>query len=213
MLIVTTLENAEEADLDWWLQVPPADRVEGMQSALDDWAAMSGEAVSKTYSDFEDLFRCLNEAQARYLVIGGYAVGFYVGPRYTKDVDIWIEATPENAQNVSDALSEFIGDLGISLERLTRPETLIILGVAPNRVDILTHLEGLHFRTAWEKRSEGKFRSQPVPFLGLDELIHSKRQAGRPQDLADLRRLERLRSRQGTPPEPPSDPPFSSAGP
>ncbi len=195
MLIITTLENAEEADLDWWLQVPHAVRVEGMQSALDDWAAMSGETLPKQYSDFEDLFRCLNTTKAHYLVIGGYAVGYHVGPRYTKDIDIWIEATPENAQNVSDALTDFIGDLGISLERLTRPDTLIILGVPPNRVDILTHLEGLDFQAAWQRRCQGSFRQQPVPFLGLDDLIHSKQQAGRPQDLADLRRLERLRTR------------------
>ncbi len=77
----------------------------------------------------------------------------------------------------------------------TIPETLIIVGVPPNRVDILTHLEGLDFQSAWERRCQGSFRQQPVPFLGLDDWIHSKRQAGRPQDLADLRRLERLRAR------------------
>ena len=193
-LIVTTLENAEEADLDWWLQVPHSVRIEGVESAKADWLAMSGETMPKQYSDFEDLFRCLNSAQANYLVIGGYAVSYHVGPRYTKDIDIWIEATNDNAQRVSDALTDFIGDLGLTLAQLTRPETLIILGIPPNRVDILTHLEGIAFRDAWERRCQGSFRQEPVPYLGLDDLIQAKQLAGRPQDLADLRPGEGNRS-------------------
>ncbi len=170
-LIVTTLEHAEQADLDWWLAVPHSVRVEGMESAKADWLAMSGEIMPKQYSDFEDLFRCLNAVQANYLVIGGYAVGYHVGPRYTKDIDLWIEATRENAQRVSDGLSDFIGDIGLTLDQLTRPETLIILGVPPNRVDILTHLEGMNFQSAWERRCQGTYRQEAVPYLGLDDLI------------------------------------------
>ncbi|MBT9582874.1 hypothetical protein IV102_05965 [bacterium] len=60
------------------------------------------------YSDFEDLFRCLNAVQANYLVIGGYAVAYHVGPRYTKDIDLWIEATTDNAQRISDGLATLL---------------------------------------------------------------------------------------------------------
>lgn len=195
IFLMTTLEDAEEADLTWWLAVSPEIRVSGVDSAREDWLAISGGAALQSYSDFEDLFRHLNAHRAKYLVIGGYAVAHHVGPRYTKDIDIWIERSSANAEKVLEALGEFIGDLGIAIERLTRPETLLILGVPPNRVDVLTHLEGMEFEQAWQRRSPGRYRHEDVGYLGLDDLMLSKRLAGRPQDLIDLQRLERLKRR------------------
>ncbi len=137
--------------------------------------------------DFEDLFECLNSRGVRALVVGAHAVAFHAKPRYTKDVDILVEPSVENAESLLGALNDFgFGSLDLSVEDFSREGKIIQLGFEPNRVDLITSISGVSFDEAWRGRVAGRYGRCSVFYLGLVELKRAKEAAGRPQDLADL---------------------------
>ena len=140
--------------------------------------------------DFEELFECLTRRSVKALVIGGYAVAFHGQPRFTKDIDVFVEASAENAARLLDALADFgFGNAGLTLSDFERPGRIVQLGVAPNRVDLLTVIDGVTFDEAWQQRVPGHFGSQPVHYISLAHLIQNKRASARPQDLLDVEGL------------------------
>lgn len=142
-------------------------------------------------SDFEELFAYLTARNVRFVVVGGHALAFHGRPRFTKDVDVFVEPTPANATRLLLALHDFgFGSLGLTAEDFSTPGRIVQLGVAPNRVDLITAIDGVTFAEAWTGRVEGHFGAQPVSYLGRQELLRNKRAAGRPQDLADIDALE-----------------------
>lgn len=144
--------------------------------------------------DFEELFELFNGHKVKALVVGGYAFSFHAKPRYTKDIDILVEPSVENAQRLIAALEEFgFGGLGLSAEDFSKPGQIIQLGHAPARVDLLTSIKGIDFERAWEGRVKGRFGSQQVFYIGLDDLIRNKKAVNRPLDRADVSVLEGLR--------------------
>ena len=144
--------------------------------------------------DFRDLFAALNAAGARYLLVGGYAVAFHAEPRFTKDLDVWVEPTQDNATRVFGALETFGAPLGeVTAADLSRPGIVFQIGVPPNRIDIVTHIDGVAFPEAWDGRTQSQYGDQPVPVIGLSDLIRNKRASGRPQDLIDVELLDRHR--------------------
>lgn len=146
-----------------------------------------------SYRDYEEFIECLNRSGARYLIVGAHAVAFYARPRATKDLDILIEPSAENAQRVLAAIREFFGsDIGIGAEDLTTAGRIIQLGVAPTRIDLLTRVAGIEsFAAAWESRVESLFSDVPTSYLSREDLIRAKESAGRDQDKADLKALRR----------------------
>ena len=141
--------------------------------------------------DFRDLLQCLNEADARYLIVGAYAVIFHTEPRYTKDLDIWADPAPENARKTWNALVRFGAPLAdLTLADLSNPDIVFQIGIEPNRVDILLDVEGLIFQEAWERRATGAYEDQKVFVLSYEDTVHAKKAAGREQDLLDAHRLE-----------------------
>ncbi|MCZ6794830.1 MAG: hypothetical protein O7J95_14575 [Planctomycetota bacterium] len=141
--------------------------------------------------DFRDLFQCLNDGEARYLVVGAYAVIFHTEPRYTKDLGLWVEPEPGNASRVWNAIARFGAPVAeLTTEDLCDPELVYQVGVEPNRFDILMAVKGLTFPEAWRNRVESTYADQPIHVLGLDDTIRAKKAAGRPQDLVDLKNLE-----------------------
>jgi hypothetical protein len=133
----------------------------------------------------------LNKEGARYLVVGAYAVMYHTEPRYTKDLDIWTESTPENARKVWNAIVQFGAPLsGLTPADLSNPDIVFQIGIEPNRVDILLDVEGLNFREAWERRVTGKYEDQEIFILSYEDTLLSKKASGREQDLLDARRLE-----------------------
>jgi hypothetical protein len=142
-------------------------------------------------SHFKDLLNALNGCGARYLIVGGYAVMLYTEPRYTKDLDIWIDRSPDNAQRVFRALAGFGAPLaGIHAEDFDTPDLIYQLGIPPSRVDILTSISGVDFEDAWGRRTTAEFGDIQTAFLSLGDLIANKRTTGRSTDLADCERLE-----------------------
>jgi predicted nucleotidyltransferase len=140
----------------------------------------------------------LNDAGAEFLVVGAYAVIHYTEPRYTKDLDLWVRPSPDNAARVYQALAAFGAPLDtLSVDDLTNPTMVFQMGIEPVRVDILMGLPGLDFDESMAHALTSTFGGIPVHIMGLDQLIVAKRAAGRPQDLIDLDRLERAREAEG----------------
>ena len=140
--------------------------------------------------DFKDLFAALNAAGARFLLVGGYALAHHGHPRFTRDLDVWVEPGPDNSRRVFAALEAFGAPLHeLRREDLEREGLIFQIGVAPNRIDIITAIDGVAFGEAWEARDETSYGEQPVPVLGRSHLIANKRASGRPQDLVDLEEL------------------------
>ena len=142
--------------------------------------------------DYRDLFRILSRHKVKYLIIGAYAVAFYREPRFTKDLDIWVEASPRNAELLYKALSDFGAPLKrVSPEDFTDEKMIYQIGVAPVRVDIMMGLKGMKFIKAWAHRKKSKYAGVPINIVSLKELIYSKKKSGREQDILDVKRLSR----------------------
>ncbi|MFH0730598.1 MAG: DUF6036 family nucleotidyltransferase [Pseudomonadota bacterium] len=141
--------------------------------------------------DFKEFIELLNEHKVRYLVVGGYAVAFHGHPRYTKDLDVWIDLSPENADNIIKALEKFgFGSLGLKPEDFLESNQIVQLGYPPNRIDILTTLKQLNFEDCYTARVEVEIQGVRINFIDLENLKRNKRATGRPQDLADAESLE-----------------------
>ena len=118
--------------------------------------------------DFSDLFSALNAVNARYLTIGGYAFAFHAEPRYTKDIDIWVEPSGANAEAVWRALAAFGAPMSNILPAdFAQPGMVVQLGVPPNRIDIVTSIEGVAFDEAWSRRAESRADATPLKTLQL----------------------------------------------
>jgi hypothetical protein len=145
-----------------------------------------------TNPDFRDLFAALSARGADFLVVGGHAVMLYTQPRYTKDLDVWVRPTLENAVRVFQALADFGAPLtNVLVEDFATPGTIFQIGIAPNRVDILTTLAGLDFEQAWPNRTPSSYGGVPIGVLSAEDLITNKRAVARPQDLLDVDALVR----------------------
>ena len=137
-------------------------------------------------SDFSDLLRIFNDHNVRYMVIGGYAVVQYAEPRFTKDLDVLISTDTKNSEAVYHALKEFGAPLaGLTPKDFSEEGFFFQMGVPPIRVDVLMGIPGINFDDCWDRRVEVDFEGLNVIFISKQDLIHSKRAAGRPQDLID----------------------------
>lgn len=142
-------------------------------------------------SDFEELLRLLNEDEVKYLIVGGHAVMLYTEPRYTKDLDVWIEASEENGAKVFRVLAAFGAPLaGLSASDFAREGFFYQLGSPPARVDILMSIDGVQFPEAWANRNQSVVGEQKAWFISRADLIKNKRATGRHIDLHDAGLLE-----------------------
>lgn len=146
--------------------------------------------------DYEELLRLLNKHKAKYCIVGSYAVAFYAKPRYTKDIDILIEATPRNGKKLKKALDEFgFKELELSELDFIQKGNIIQLGYEPVRIDILISLQGFDFKDIWENRVEGAYGREKVYFMGLDDLIKSKLLSQRVEDKIDVEVLRQAKKK------------------
>ena len=143
-------------------------------------------------SEWIELLQTLNTEKARYLVIGGHAYALHVEPRYTGDLDLWVEPTEANAKLVWSALTQFGAPLGdTSLNDFTRSSLVFQMGIVPNRVDILCGIEGVTFGEAWKSKQKALLGDVPVFIISRDLLIRNKLAAGRAKDLLDVKMLRK----------------------
>ena len=141
--------------------------------------------------DFKEFIQSLNDNHVRYLIVGGYAVAFHGHPRYTKDIDVWIEMTQENSGNVIKALEQFgFGSLGLKEEDFLIPDQIIQLGYPPSRIDLINTLSGVDFASCYASHVQINIDGIQVNFIDLENLRKNKQASGRHQDLADLESLK-----------------------
>ncbi len=142
--------------------------------------------------DFKELLQTFAELEVEYLVAGGYAVIFHTQPRYTKDLDLWIKPSPENAQLIAKAFLAF----GLPLVEVTAKDfetegLQFSVGVEPCCLDFLTTIPGLSFENAWQNRITDHTLGFPIHYVGMSDMKIAKKTAGRLVDLADIEELER----------------------
>ena len=141
--------------------------------------------------DFLDLLRAFVDAEVRFLIVGAYALALHGRPRATGDLDVWVDATDENAARVMRALAAFGAPLSeLSVDDFARPGVTYQIGVPPGRIDILTDLTGLSFADAWPDRITRPFGDVEVDFIGRASFLRNKRAVGRPKDLGDIEGME-----------------------
>jgi hypothetical protein len=147
------------------------------------------------YRDYEEFIASLNEHGVKYLIVGAHAVAYHARPRATKDLDVLIDASPDNARRVLASLEQFLGaKTGYAVKDLLDPETIIQLGVAPVRIDLLSSIKGCpDFAAIWKRRVDARFGTVPAYYLGFEDLIAAKEAAGRLQDRVDVRSLRRTK--------------------
>ena len=140
--------------------------------------------------DFRDLLELLNDHEVKFMIVGGYALAFHGAPRFTGDIDIFIQPDYENAQRVLDALADFgFKSLDLSPDDFKKPNKVVQLGVPPVRIDLITSISGVAWEDADSSKESGSFGDIPVYYIGKTQFVDNKRATGRKKDLADIEAL------------------------
>ena len=138
--------------------------------------------------DFKEFLQLLNSHNVEYLLVGGYAVGYYGYPRATADMDIWINTAPENVERIIRVLDEF-GFSGVTAELFLKENQVIRMGVPPLRIEVLTDISGVKFEECYRERTVAVLGEVTVSLLSLEHLKINKKASGRYKDLNDLEHL------------------------
>ena len=147
-------------------------------------------AKIELHPDFKDFLRLLNSREVKYMLVGGYAVGFHGYPRATGDMDIWIEASEENAKKLALVFREFGMPAEAIKERIFLEENKVIrMGVPPVRLEVITSASGVDFNQCYADRETVEIDGIPINFISLGDLKKNKQAAGRHKDLEDLEHL------------------------
>ena len=142
--------------------------------------------------DYKDIISLFNKHNVRYLIVGAYAMAKLGYARSTYDIDLWIDKTEENGVNILLALEEFGVPFSLEPDDFLAAESVFQIGVEPNRIDILTDIDGVRFEDAWENREVAEFGTLQAYSMGINDLIKNKSASGRPKDKLDLVQLKAL---------------------
>ena len=147
-------------------------------------------ASLELHPDFKDFLRLLNSHQVEYLIVGGYAVGYYGYPRATADIDIWIAVSEANAEKTTRVFLEFgMPKQEVRSGFFTSKDKVIRMGVPPVRIEVLTGASGVNFSECYSRREVMDIDGIPVNFISLADLKVNKQACGRHKDLEDLEHL------------------------
>ena len=141
--------------------------------------------------DFKEFVELLIKNKAEYLIVGGYAVGIHGYPRYTGDLDIWLNPTPENAKSIVKTVNEFgFSSFNLTESDFTKPGNVVQLGYPPLRIDLLTEVDGVTFEECFINRKEVEIDNLIVNFIGYEDLVKNKKESGRLRDIDDIENLK-----------------------
>lgn len=141
--------------------------------------------------DFREFIELLIKNKAEYLIVGGYAVGVHGHPRFTGDLDIWLNPSPKNAALILRAVNEFgFSSYGLTESDFIKPGNVIQLGYPPLRIDLLTEIDGVAFEECYKNKKEVIVDDLPVSFIGYHDLLKNKKVSGRPRDIDDIENLK-----------------------
>jgi len=140
---------------------------------------------------FEEFLRLLERNSVDYMIVGGYAVAFHGWPRFTGDIDIFYDNSPENICRLKKTLRDFgfpEQDVPDSSFFLKKGE-MLTFGVPPIRVDLMNDIDGVSYEEAKRNLVRSKYGKVEVSFIGREELLKNKRSTKRAKDKADLEEL------------------------
>ena len=141
--------------------------------------------------DFREFIELLIKNRVEYLIVGGYAVGIHGHPRYTGDLDIWLNPTSKNAESILKSVNEFgFSSFKLTLADFTTPGNVIQLGYPPLRIDLLTEIDGVTCEECFKNRKEVLIEDLNVNFIGYNDLLKNKKESGRPRDIDDIDNLK-----------------------
>ncbi len=143
----------------------------------------------ETVQDYEDLLELLAEHRVRYLIVGGLAFIFHAKPRYTKDIDIWVDPDPDNVRRANQALEAFGSPATMTVEDL---DEVLQLGVAPNRIDLLRGVVALSFVDVWPRRIQSPYGRALANWIDLESLLEIKSAIDHPRHQEDARVLREV---------------------
>ena len=147
-------------------------------------------AVPELPQDFKEFLKLLNDLEVEYLLVGGYAVGYYGYPRATADIDIWIAVAPDNAHKTLEAFHRFgMRSPELSADTFQLDDKIIRMGLPPMRIEIMTSIDGVVFEDCFPRRHTIELEGIEVPMISLDDLRKNKKASGRHKDLDDLEHL------------------------
>lgn len=149
---------------------------------------------SELNDDFRDLLLAFADAEVEFVVVGAHAVGYHGLPRATRDLDVFVRPSADNARRVYGALARFgapLASTGVTPADFESRGTVYQIGVAPRRIDVLTEISGVSFDEALVGRGTLVLEGRSIPYIGRAALIRNKEASGRPQDLTDVERLRR----------------------
>ena len=141
--------------------------------------------------DFKEFIGLLNAGRVDYLIVGGYALAAHGHPRYTGDLDIWVDRELGNIDRLLAALNAFgFGSVGLSARDFLPDDAVVQLGFPPSRIDLLTGIDGVQFNACFARRLIVQVAGLDLPIIHVEDFKTNKRATGRFKDLADLEALE-----------------------
>ena len=144
----------------------------------------------ETQPDFRELLALFNAHHVEYLIVSGYALALHGAPRFTGELDIFMNPEAANAHRILTALEAFgFASMGLTPSDFERPEQVVQLGVPPVRIDLITSITGVSWDEAWTGRVTGRYGDIPVSYIGRAQFVANKRATGRTKDVADLEML------------------------
>ena len=142
--------------------------------------------------DFEDFIQFLNQYEVDYMIVGGYAMAFHGSPRYTGDLDIWIDISESNAEKILLVIQAFgFSSLGFKKEDFLKENLINQIGYPPLRIDILTNIDGIDFKEAYTQKQVIEIEDLKANYIGLRDLIQNKKTSGREKDIIDVKTLQK----------------------
>ena len=142
--------------------------------------------------DFEDFIQFLNQYEVDYMIVGGYAMAFHGSPRYTGDLDIWIDISESNAEKMILVIKAFgFSSLGFKKEDFLKENLINQIGYPPLRIDILTNIDGIDFKEAYTQKQVIEIEDLKANYIGLRDLIQNKKTSGREKDIIDVKTLQK----------------------
>ncbi len=150
--------------------------------------------------DWNEFLRLLLSQRVKFLLVGGHAVAGHGEPRFTEDLDVFVDVSAENARALREVLVRFgFGEAAPTEAELQELGRIWMIGRKPMRIDILTEIDGVSFEECWSGRAEAEFSGGVLPLIGREHLLKNKRASGRTKDLADVERLLGGQQRQRRP--------------
>ena len=140
--------------------------------------------------DFRDFLALLNEHEARFMIVGGYALAHHGAPRFTGDIDVFVKPDHENAKRIINALADFgFSSLDLTIDDFLDQNKVVQLGLPPVRIDIITSISGVTWEEADASKEPGLYGDVSVFYIGKSQYITNKQAIGRTKDIADIEAL------------------------